>query len=355
MKNRLLGLTAVLSLLFAQTTLAQNIPSYVTKDGLVGWWPFNGNANDESGNGNNGTVNGATLTSDRFGISGRAYFFNGVDNLISIPNSNSLNITGKQISISLWINSNNDLNDDKYKGISKGGYLAGSGYEFIFRNGGDNGTMQFTAGGPGYYAYGTTNYNINAESSKWFHTAAVLNNGKISIYINGVLYSEYAVGFSSLLSNNSPLLIGTRDPANNLIGYLKGKLDDIAIWNRALSEQEIKNLYNGNICFQNVSVTDTLFINSTITSFNPITYENTIKIYPNPSQGQLTIDFGNINTLSGYQMKVINPVGQQIFQSNITQRISTIALSSFSAKGVYFVQLINGKGEVRENRKIVIR
>jgi hypothetical protein len=47
--------------------VAQTIPSYVPTNGLVGYWPFNGNANDESGNGNNGTVNGATLTSDRNG------------------------------------------------------------------------------------------------------------------------------------------------------------------------------------------------------------------------------------------------------------------------------------------------
>jgi hypothetical protein len=47
------------------------------KDGLVAHYPFNGNANDESGNGNNGTVNGATLTTDRFGNMNKAYSFDG--------------------------------------------------------------------------------------------------------------------------------------------------------------------------------------------------------------------------------------------------------------------------------------
>ena len=51
---------------------AQTISSYVPTNGLVGWWPFNGNANDESGNGNNGNVNGATLTNDRNGASNSA-------------------------------------------------------------------------------------------------------------------------------------------------------------------------------------------------------------------------------------------------------------------------------------------
>ena len=56
-----------LGLLFISQHIVAQVPSYVPTDGLVGYWPFNGNANDESGNGNNGTVNGATLTSDRFG------------------------------------------------------------------------------------------------------------------------------------------------------------------------------------------------------------------------------------------------------------------------------------------------
>jgi hypothetical protein len=62
MKHKLL-LTALLVVTIFSITKAQ-VPSYVPSNGLVGWWPFNGNANDETGNGNNGTVNGATLTTD---------------------------------------------------------------------------------------------------------------------------------------------------------------------------------------------------------------------------------------------------------------------------------------------------
>ena len=70
--------------------------------GLVAWYPFNGNANDSSGNGNNGTVSGATLTTDRFGNPGKAYSFNGTNAYISVPNSSSLSIVG-DITISAWI------------------------------------------------------------------------------------------------------------------------------------------------------------------------------------------------------------------------------------------------------------
>ncbi|MEN9332697.1 MAG: hypothetical protein RLZZ94_1787 [Bacteroidota bacterium] len=81
----------ITALLLAASSAFAQVPSYVPTNGLVGWWPFNGNANDESGNGNNGVVNSATLASDRVGNSTSAYNFNGQNNFINIPNSISLN------------------------------------------------------------------------------------------------------------------------------------------------------------------------------------------------------------------------------------------------------------------------
>ena len=83
------------------TFASAQIPSYVPPNGLVGWWPFNGNANDESGNGNHGTVNGATLAANRFGNAGKAYSFDGVDDRIRVPFSQSYtNDTG---TVLLWM------------------------------------------------------------------------------------------------------------------------------------------------------------------------------------------------------------------------------------------------------------
>ena len=87
-------------LLCLGTFASAQIPSYVPTNGLVGWWPFNGNANDESGNGNHGTVNGATLAADRFGNSGKAYSFDG-DYTDNITTTLSLGIQGTK-SYSLW-------------------------------------------------------------------------------------------------------------------------------------------------------------------------------------------------------------------------------------------------------------
>ena len=85
MKRLLLLLTLISSVSFGQ------VPNYVPTNGLVGWWGFNGNANDESGNGNNGTVNGATLTTDRFNYCESAYNYDGLNNHIDYGNASILN------------------------------------------------------------------------------------------------------------------------------------------------------------------------------------------------------------------------------------------------------------------------
>ena len=93
MKKKSLLLTAVATLGLTAATMAQNVPNYVPTNGLVGWWPFNGNANDESGNGNNGVVNGAALTLDRNGNVGKAYSFDGVDDYIQTLVSSNNNLS----------------------------------------------------------------------------------------------------------------------------------------------------------------------------------------------------------------------------------------------------------------------
>ena len=351
MKNNLLKLMAVFLLFLSKTTFSQSIPSYVPQNGLVGWWPFNGNANDESGNRNNGTVNGATLTTDRFGNSDKAYSFDGVNDIIRCIQPGP--IGNPVVTTSFWLKSQ----QSDYAQILGYGSDGEGGKSFRV-------TMNQNCGSCiAFDNYGSQNGYLTQFANQWdFYT--VIYNGSLGasisnskIYKNGQLLSSqvfFTDQTTTNISNTIPLTFG-RFHGTVQTGYLAGSLDDIAIWNRALSEQEIKNLYNANICYQNVTVTDTLLINMHITGFNPITYQNTIKIYPNPTQGNLTIDFGNISFLSGYQMKFTNSVGQQVFQTNISQKISNVNLSSFTTKGIYYVQLIDSKGTIAETKKIVVQ
>jgi hypothetical protein len=92
-----------------------------------------------------------------------------------------------------------------------------------------------------------------------------------------------------------------------------------------------------------------------ITGFNPVTFNNTIKIFPNPTKDHITIDYGNINSLNGYQLKINNSLGQQMFQTAINQQTSYISLASWTGNGLYFVHIIDPQGNTIDIRKIVLQ
>lgn len=343
-------LTAIASIGLTAISMAQNVPSYVPSNGLVGWWPFNGNANDESGNGNNGTVNGATLTSDRFGINNSAYLFtnNGIIQNITTNYSGILGQNNR--SISLWFLQDDviSIQDQQvlcgYGGSSEASMFAPTTY------GGRIGMDVLTI------ARHYSEFNVG----KWNHAIFIYENGNsisgVKIYLNGVLqtisYSEFG-NQNTILNTTSGLKF--RINGSILSQLFIGKIDDIGIWNRALTDQEIKNLYNGNICYQNITVTDTLLINTGINSFNPVKYDNTIKVYPNPAKTHITIDYGNYTSMNGYQLKIINSLGQQVFQTSIKQQSNYLDLSTWGGNGLYLVHIIDPQGNIIDVKKIVLQ
>lgn len=232
MKN----LTFLTAILIASISFAQ-VPSYVPTTGLVGWWPFNGNANDESGNGNNGTVTGATLTSDRNGVANNAYSFDGNGDFINCGNSTSINITGS-VSVSVWLKIS-DFNND-HGIISKSGL-----YDLVTNS--DNSIppldkIRWNAGNPSAFLFSGPSIQLN----QWIHITTVYNQliGH-EIYINGQLVSSDNLTGNVQPNTTYDLYIGSHQPFNVNYWSWSGKLDDISIYNRALTQQEIINLYNG--------------------------------------------------------------------------------------------------------------
>jgi uncharacterized protein (TIGR02145 family) len=226
-----------LLLTFFSFQFISQIPNYVPSNGLVGWWPFTGNANDLSGNGNNGTVNGATLTTDRFGVANQAYFLNSNPQYISFPNgSNSmLNLTG-DFSISFWIKTSSSSSNNGFLNI------------------GDNVASPPTAGGivsgltgGGKFGIGIRGnwYSSNSfvNNNAWHLISATYSSGVLKIYIDGLLDSTF-ISIPTPLPWSGNRTFGCRTDLfmNSNTNYI-GFSDDIGIWNRALSQQEITALY----------------------------------------------------------------------------------------------------------------
>ena len=353
-KNVLMTVVAIFGL--ATIAMAQTVPSYVPTNGLVGWWPFNGNANDESGNGNNGSVNGASLTFDRFGNTSTAYSFDGINNNIrvDIPNSYFKN----DFTISTWVLLEDFKNTYPTFITEENSYL----------------TLQFsnTLSPPVVNFYFLNNYRISGQQvedghvhggaitlNTWINVAIVNSNKINKLYINGV-YISSSTSQSTLqgLGFGNYLRFGNGDDLDLPIEGFNGKLDDIGIWNRALSQQEITQLYNQNQCMTNITVTDTLVINVGQLSYtNPIYYANNITLYPNPANTQVNISFTNITDLTGGQIKIINSLGQEVATTPITLSgtNTTIPITTWGGAGLYFVQILNSQGQIVDIKKIILQ
>lgn len=197
-------------------------------NGLVMYYPFSGDATDLSGNENNGTVHGATLTSDRFGRANSAYSFNGVDSYITIPQTFTFH-QQTDASMSFWMK----RNDDTHRAI-------------FWTRGDSSDTDRFNIYS-GYGIFGldyrspignvTTISEMTTNMSEWVHIAFTRHGNSYSVYKNGVLAGEFTDQAPNLPSYVGEWFIGNRS------GYMfSGAIDEVRVYNRALTTAEVNTL-----------------------------------------------------------------------------------------------------------------
>jgi len=247
-----------ISIFFVLYNLNGQIPS----DSLIGFWPFNGNAIDESGNGNDGTVNGATLTADRFGNLNSAYSFNGIDNNIAISDfANIFPTTSVSISVWAWGNS------AKQQALFANG--GGSPYNRVLCH------LYYNTPSETYWDFGDiTNggrlhCNINsAQLNLWEHYVFIADSSSnlLQIYRNGVLECSTNTAIPHFYNINEDFFFGGGTTA-----YFDGKIDDIRIYNRVLTQNEIDALFNENLC--NIDTTLSLNDNTLMANQSGATYQ----------------------------------------------------------------------------------
>jgi len=295
---------------FSLASTAQ-IPSYVPTNGLVGWWPFNGNANDESGNGNNGTVNGATLTSDRFGNTNRSYYFNGANsNFIEIPSSTSLNSTNSNFTWSFWI---------KFSSISNDGWYSNPGVISKTQNGTTcNGATLIEGGGriaaQNLMNCGTNMINNGVGTNQitadniWHHVVMTLRNGdSTKTFVDGIFQQSSIVDVTFSIYSNTPVRIGR--PTDPYWKSFTGNIDDIAIYNRALTQTEITQLYTSTITPSTPEDTTSNVGIGTATPKRKLHVNDVMRLEPrdtapaNPAKGDIYFD-GVLNKLRVYDGSV---------------------------------------------------
>ncbi len=241
-----------------------------TGSGLVAYYPFNGNANDESGNGYNGTaLGGVTNSTDRFGTLNAAYSFDGVNDYIEINNNILTQINGKSaLSISYWFNTTSTesgaiwghgANNNGAVGANTG--LASGYYNGVINSWNYTGCCEF-------YSNPVSPYSTWHQATVVFD-ATQSNNSKIKIYIDGSLNTSFIGTPNNSTGTGTSMFIGRRNTDFSTFGdYFGGLLDDLAVWNRALTQSEITALYNTPIATTSVSGVYTFSAGNIFTHLN---------------------------------------------------------------------------------------
>lgn len=294
------------------------LPNYVPADGILGWWPFSGNANDLSGNSNNGQVYGATLTTDRFGNVDAAYLF--ATDVIEVPN-NPLFVSDT-FTLSFWQATDTPSNGNH-------SYIEyGSSGERLWEFGASSGTIS---------SFGCSTLSLGSSiftGSSWRHLAFVVVGDTVKFYWNGDLHHSFHKSLvCDSINTNRKLRFGAKLYWTS--DHYDGKMDDIGFWRRALTDNEISNLFNAanNASVSKINQDDEYF---TITrSPNNEIYLNISSVLRNPT------------------VKIFNLHGQCVFQENSVSTESMKLNLGSCEHGIYFVQVASEGLEIKTKKLFI--
>ncbi len=198
-------------------------------DGLLAYYPLDGNASDKSGGGRDGQISEAIAAQDRWGNPTGALHFNGTNSLISVQLS-TIPVGNAPRTVSVWARS--EANPSQGEMLIGYGVPANAREFTIMNNGGPYRWAAEVYGG-GLGAYGP-----EVSDQNWHAVAATYSGSTLTLYFDGVPAAQNQVtldtGFSPVIVGNSP---------ENSSEWFKGSIDDVRIYNRALSADSIKTLY----------------------------------------------------------------------------------------------------------------
>ncbi|MEM6770265.1 MAG: LamG domain-containing protein [Bacteroidota bacterium] len=207
------------------------------RPGLVFHAPFSGNADDIAVNGYAGTITGATLTADRHGVANEAYRFDGVDDVINYGSAPDLAFGGRStFTMTAWVkledrgdNQRNQIISKFNGGVAAGWYLSVNADEEIqaYRNA----APWSVSGSP------TVPYD------EYVHVASSYDGSNFTVWLNGELSGTTEFG-SHPSDVNTDMLVGAIHSQNNVVPLLKGTVDDIRVYNRLLTGEELMWLAN---------------------------------------------------------------------------------------------------------------
>lgn len=283
-------------------------------NGLVHHYAFDGNALDSTTNGNHLTVNGATLTTDRFGDTSAYHFTGGqymTGNKSNLPRGNASR------TVSLWLYL--DKNPDSDVPFCWGAQKTSGGYGIAIGTNLSSSSKRIRHFGWGDDIQFDFDYKVN----EWFHLVSTYDGDTGKVYINDTLVSSALKKWDT---DTFSFYIG-KNINSNPNDHFEGSIDDIRIYNREVSTSEVSALYT----------LGTLSTNKLISA-------SSIKVYPNPTNDVLTI-----NGINPSHVSVVNALGQEM---KSYARTNEIRLSSLPV-GIYYVLIKDSQSGLTYQKKVV--
>jgi len=286
--------------------------SQIPTTGLIAYFPFTGNANDETGNGRNGTVHGATLTTDRFGTTNSAYSFNGASDYIS---ASAEGLPASDRTVSFWFYANQINNKPALFGY--GGGACGTSWIHSINTTG-SGLMSLA----GHCGINDLGYSYpSAPIGAWHHWVITTSSTGTKMYYDNVLVQSNSNYVTNTNISEKDLIIGgcvapsgvgTYTDGN--VSFFDGAIDDIRIYNRELNSSEISELYDEALPVELISFSASVLDNivflewQTATEVNNYGFEIERK---SSSEAWQTISFvegaGTTNSAKGYLYRDSKP------------------------------------------------
>ena len=215
------------------------------ENGLIAYYPFSGNANDKTGRNSNGTVNNAFLTADASGKSNSAYSFNGTDSYIAFTPSDTLKkLQAISISVKMFSEAPNGGNF-VFGWTGDPSVNPKIRHSFFFPPLGMSPYCLFVLTDPSFC---NSSWNASVSSTdnitqnEWHTITGIFNGSSLKVYLDGVLKEQKPVTYSfvSSCTNDQGIFLGR--PHSNYYQSFKGKIDELRIYNRELTQQEITRL-----------------------------------------------------------------------------------------------------------------
>lgn len=321
MKNTLKFYFAIV---FVFCSIQLKAQSSVPTQGLMAYYPFSGNANDASGNGNHGTNSNAALTAGRHGDPNEAYAFNGTNSYILLNN----NFDYQNRTLSIWFKADTVTSDWSVIYTSDNmNIMYGMLTLSVFRLNNQDRIL---------YNLGNKLDTAVIQQKKWHHTVVSIHNDTASVYLDCQFIGKtHITGYLNSNDVSTKAVLGTSRGLN--MRFFKGAIDDLRIYNRGLDTSEI-----GQLCRE-----------SNPSNLTSKTRYSAFEVFPNPAYGSFTIRFPSIHLYQNLKAVIYTSDGKKLFDLDIDEAETTLNNSEFRNGGMYFIYLYDRTGQISQVEKLI--